>query len=181
MIRLLPILLIGGCGRPDLTPAWAYDPITLTAVDGDPEAAIGFQSWQLYGPGWAKKYKDRHYVCVVLVELEATVLADCDAPACQIGWDTEATVVETDCADPALAENPLFTSLHRLALGAPYVAEDAAWPGGTTLSHAAYSAGSDWQVHGTAYPEVLDQGGAAAPEWTGVEPFLFVPDAAFPL
>jgi hypothetical protein len=166
--------LLVGCA-PDLTPAWAWDPIWL---EGTASGAHGFQTWQLYGPKWPSRQSDRHYVCSVVTELEGRP-SECDAPGCEIAFDLTPTLLESDCADPALAEQPLFLALERLALGGPYVGEDAPWPDRTTTSYADY--GSGWELHGFAYPEAYDLGGAGDPTWTGEDPFLFTPDAAFPL
>jgi hypothetical protein len=168
-------LSLAGCSA-DLTPAWAWDPIWLEGADG--AEVHGFQTWEIFGPKWPQRQRDKHFVCSVLVELEGVGSA-CDAPGCAAAWDVVPSVLETDCPDPALAESPLFTSLGRLALGGAYIAEDAPWPGRTTVSHADYGGG--WEVHGWAYPEAYDRGGAGDPAWTGEDPFLFTPAAAFPL
>ena len=171
---MLPLLLLG-CA-PDLTPTWTWDPIWLegAAVDG----AHGFQTWEMFGPKWTKKQRDRFYICSVLVELDGEA-STCDAPDCVFAWNVSPAVLETDCADAAFADEPLFTSLQRIALGGAYAAADAPWPGRTTTSWADY--GSGWEQHGFAYPEAFDWGGAGDPAWTGEDPFLFTPSAAFPV
>lgn len=169
--------LLTACGAPDLTPAWAWDPIWLEGAG--PTGAHGFQTWQLYGPGWADDRGEEHFVCAVVVELRGELLDGCDAAACEVGWSIEPSFLETDCPDPTLAEDPLFTSLQALALGAPYAGEDAPHVGLTTSSWADY--GSGWDAHGYAYPEAFDVGGSADPSWSGEDPFLFTPSAAFPV
>lgn len=175
---LLPALALGAC-HPDLTPSWAFDPIWLESADQTADGPVhGFQTWQVYGPKWAKKQKDRFYVCAVVTELTGETLDTCDAPGCVTGFVVTGEILETDCVDATLAEAPLFTSLAGLALAGPYAAEDAPWPGRTTVTYADY--GDGWDQHGYAYPEAFDQGGAADPAWTGEDPFLFTPTAAFP-
>lgn len=171
---MLPLLLLG-CA-PDLTPAWTWDPTWLEGAPDD--GAHGFQTWEVFGPKWTNKQRDRHYVCAVLVELEGQP-SDCDAPGCAVAWDLTPTVLESDCPDLALADDPLFTSMRRLALGGPYTAEDAPWAGRTTTSWADYGRG--WEQHGWAYPEAYDWGSAGDPAWGGEDPFLFTPSAAFPV
>jgi hypothetical protein len=168
------MLLAVGCST-DLTPTWAWDPIWLEGAD---DGVHGFQTWQVYGADWDRKQKDKSYVCSVLTELTG-LPSTCDAPTCVAAFDVEPTVLETDCAEASLAENPLFTSLQRLALGDPYAGDDAPWPGRTTATFADY--GNGWEPHGFAYPEAYDTGGAGDPVWTGADPFLFTPEAAFPI
>lgn len=170
---LLPVL--AAC-TPDLTPSWTWDPIWLEGTG--PDTVHGFQTWEVFGPTWPRRQRDRFYVCAVVAELDGEV-SDCDAPDCTIAWDVTPSFVETDCPDPALAENPLFGALGRLALGGLAMGDDVPWPGQTTTSYADY--GDGWAVHGTAYPEAYDWGGAGDPTWTGDAPFLFTPSAAFPL
>ncbi|MEQ1570196.1 MAG: hypothetical protein ABMA64_31470 [Myxococcota bacterium] len=165
-----------GCA-PDLTPAWAYDPIWLEP-SGD--GVHGFQSWEVFGPKWPASYNDRHYVCAVVVELDG-VPTECDAePACAVAWEVTPTLAQSDCGEAGLGDDPLFASLGKLALGGAATGEEIGWPGKTSVGWADY--GNGWEIHGEAYPEVLDLGGAAdSGEWDGVEPFLFVPQSAFPV
>jgi hypothetical protein len=160
---------------PDLTPSWAWDPIW---IEPDGEGIHGFQTWQVYGPRWADRPKDRFYTCAVVVELAGQPV-ECDAaPGCGAAWDLELAPLETDCAG-ALAEDPLFLSLRRLAVGGPVADDEAAWPGLTSAGFADYGGG--WIPHGQAYAEALDYGGAGQLGWDGQSPFLFVPEGAVPL
>lgn len=175
MSLLLPLLF--ACKGPDTVPAWAWDPIWLEPLDG---GAHGFQTWQLYGERWADGYDDKHYVCAVVVELYGAPVT-CDAePECTTAWDFgQGTVLETDCADPSIADDPLFTSVTRVGLGAPVSGDEIPWPGLTSVGWVDYGGG--WEVHGTAWPEALDLGrSVTSGEWDGVEPFQFVPEQAFP-
>src|SRR5262245_208351 len=100
--------------KADTTPTWAYDPIWLEPASND--GVHGFQTWQLYGPEWIDNYSDKTYACAVVTEISGVPTA-CDAANdCVLAWDVVPTVIETDC-DPAMAENELFASLRRLALG----------------------------------------------------------------
>lgn len=175
MTALLPFLWLG-CST-DLTPSWAFDPIWIEPAPND--GVHGFQTWQIYGPKWPKNYADRHYVCSVVTELEGVPTA-CDAdPDCAWAWEITPSVLETDCAEPGYAEDALFVSLERLALGGPSVEKDTPWPGFTSVGWADY--GNAWEIHGEAYPEALDLGGALTDgEWDRLQPFLMVPDKSFP-
>lgn len=168
------IVLLAACA-PDLTPAWAWDPIWLEPS----EAGVhGFQTWQLYGPKWAEDPDEKFYACAVVVELDGAATA-CDAEeGCEHAWDVTGALLETDCPDPALADDPLFVSLARLALGGPATGEDVPFPGATSVGWADY--GNGWEVHGDAYPAALEHGGTEATAWDGVAPFQLVPAAAFP-
>jgi hypothetical protein len=142
------LALLLACGAPDLTPAWAYDPIWLEPAGG--ADAHAFQTWQLYGPEWADDPDEKHYVCAIVVE-HAGVAVPCDAEeGCEHAWTMTGAVLETDCADPSITEDPLFVSLGRLALGGPATGEDVPWPGATSVAYADY--GNGWEVHGDAYP-----------------------------
>ncbi|MEQ1505369.1 MAG: hypothetical protein ABMB14_24265 [Myxococcota bacterium] len=177
-MKTLPLVLLSvACSR-DTTPTWAFDPIWLEPAADD--AVHGFQSWQLYGPKWIDNYSEKTYACAVVAELDGDPIA-CDAePGCALAWSITPTVIETDCDDPALADDPLFVSLHRLALGSPAEGKDVPWPDQTTIGYADY--GNGWEVHGNAYPEALDLG-AELPtgDWDGIQPFLWVPTQSFPL
>jgi hypothetical protein len=174
----MPLLIALAACTPDLTPAWAFDPIWIEPMTGD--AVHGFQTWEIYGPKWPSSYSDRHYVCSVVVEIEGAPIP-CDAEeGCTWAWDITAALVESDCADAELAEDGLFVSLDRLALGGPSTSEDAPWPQHTSVGWADY--GNGWEVHGSAYPEALDLGAQVeSGEWDGVQPFLLVPESAFSL
>lgn len=169
-------LWIFGCSA-DLTPTWAFDPVWIEPAPN--ERVHGFQTWQIYGPKWPKRYDERHYVCSVVAEIAGDPIA-CDAePGCTFAWAVEAEVLETDCPDPSLADDELFTLLDRVALGLPSTAPDAAWPGLTTVGWADY--GEGWEIHGDAYPEALDLGATLSDgEWDGLQPFLMVPSKSFP-
>lgn len=167
------LLLVACAPEPPSAPAWAYDPIWLEPAAA--EGVHGFQTWELFGAGWEKRYDDRYYVCAVVVEVTG-VPAACDVDACTEAWSVTVAPADTDC-DPELALDPLFSSLLGVALGGPAPDESAPWPGQTTVGWADY--GNGWEVHGDAYPEVLDAGGSASGAWDGVEPFLFVPASAF--
>lgn len=171
------LAVLAGCA-PDLTPTWAWDPIWLEPTEDG--GAHGFETWQIQGPRWQKNGKDRNYVCGVVAEVRGPAVA-CDGaedPAgCLVVFELETTPVETDCAGD-LAERPLFLSLRRLAVGGA-AGSDAAWPGLTSVGWADY--GEGWVVHGESYTEALDHGGAGQLGWSGEDPYLFVPDAAFPL
>lgn len=173
----LLLFLTVGCST-DLTPSWAFDPIWIEpALAG---GVHGFQTWQVYGPKWPKKYDDRHYVCSVVTEISGDPIT-CDAePGCTFAWELAAAVLETDCSDPTLAEDPLFVSLARVALGGAAAGEDVPWPGFTSVGWADY--GNSWEVHGDAYPEALDLGGTVAGgDWDEIQPFLMVPTQSWPL
>lgn len=176
MFTLLPFSWFG-CST-DLTPTSAFDPIWIEPAPDD--TVHGFQTWQIYGPKWEKKYDDRHYVCSVVTEI-AGAPVPCDAePGCTWAWELTSTVLESDCVDPALAEDPLFESLLRVALGGPALAEDVPWPGFTSVGWVDY--GNGWEIHGDAYPEALDLGGTLPDgEWDQVQPFLLVPTKSFRL
>src|SRR6478672_12188836 len=103
MLFLLPVLV--GCS-PDLTPTAAYDPIWIEPAPDD--TVHGFQTWQVFGPKWEKNFDDRYYVCSVVTEILGPQIP-CDAePDCAWAWDVDVSVLETDCADAALPEDPLF-------------------------------------------------------------------------
>ncbi len=166
-------LLLAGCA-PDLTPTWAFDPIWAEPLPGD--ATYGFQTWELFGPRWDRKRSERHYVCAVVVEL-AGAPVPCDAePDCELAWEVTPELVESDCSQE-IADDPLFVSLQRLAIGGPALGEGAPWPGSSLTGWADYGAG--WEIHGHAYPEALDRAQPAG-TWSDGEPHLFVPTKAFP-
>ncbi|MCB9688764.1 MAG: hypothetical protein H6735_27235 [Alphaproteobacteria bacterium] len=162
-----------GCA-PDLTPTWAWDPIWLEPTEDG--GAHGFETWQIHGPKWQRNGKDRYYVCGVVVALDGPAV-DCDIEGCVVAFELTPTPVETDCPG-TLADDPLFLSLHRLAIGAP-AAGEVPWPGFTSETYADY--GSGWEVYGQSWTEALDHGGAGQLGWNGTDPYQLVPDAAFPL
>lgn len=169
---LLALVALSGCA-PDLTPSWAYDPIWLEpAGEG---GAFGFQTWELFGPRWDEKRDDRHYVCAVVVAVQGVAIP-CDAQeGCEHAWEVTPAILETDCAPPT-ADDPLFTSLQRLALGSEATGE-VPHPGQTSTGWADYGGG--WEVHGYAYPEALDHELPAGSFDEG-EPYLLLPTKAFP-
>ena len=111
MIRAACVLaLFCGCSTSE-TPAWALDSIHLEPNEvGD---ARGFQTWSLYADGWNRRPAARHYICSVVITLEATGLAptcsDCDR-----GWAVTTSLLETDC-QASVAADPRFTQAQRAA------------------------------------------------------------------
>lgn len=182
---MTPLLLLAAC-RPDLTPSYAFDPIWIAPEAGadEPGSIHGFQTWQVYGPDWPRRYADKHYTCSVVVELWGVPTA-CDADeTCNFAWETAPEVRQTDCEPAQLAERELFLSLRKVALGgeAKGTAEGLAvpWPGVTSTGWADY--GNGWEIHGYAYPEALDAGlEVKSGEWDEEQPFLLVPTQSFPL
>jgi hypothetical protein len=170
------LLLLAPCFAacaPDLTPTWGFDPIYL---EPDGQQVYGFETWQIYAEKWAKKPVDRYYVCAVVVQLEGTPSS---CPDCTVAWNVTAELVESDCAG-TLSEDPLFTSVIGLGLGEPSTNPDAPHPDLTVVGWVDY--GSGWEIHGDAWPEILDSGGVAADaEWDGEKAFTFWPGALWPL
>ena len=167
MIRTACLLLaLGGCSRSD-TPAWALDSIHLEPNEtGD---ARGFQTWSLYADGWKRRPAARHYICSVIVTLDAMG----STPACsdcERGWTVAPTFLETDCAEP-LGSDERFLSLQQLAI-APSSSDEAPHPEETHRGWADY--GEGWMDHGWVYPAALDSGEPTdLPE--PLEPLTFYP------
>ncbi|HHO53419.1 MAG TPA: hypothetical protein ENK18_21750 [Deltaproteobacteria bacterium] len=172
---LLPVLLLSGCSI-DLTPTWAFDPIWLEP--GPDGTAHGFQTWEMFGPDWARQNNEKFYLCVVVVELWGEP-GECDAePDCDEAWSLTREFLETDCIGLVPKDDPLFTSLQRIGLGSVAPGDDVLYPGFTLTGWADY--GNGWEVHGEAYPDALDFGVPSAGSFSEGETFTFVPTKAFP-
>lgn len=165
-------LAASGCADPD--PAWAVDPILVTPTDG---GMRGVQTWHLYRARWERSRSENTYVCAVAVDLEG---AETPCTDCQLAWATTATLASSDCG-PTIEADPTWVSLERLALGPVLDAADGPVHAGVSSSSFA-DYGWGWEVHGQAWPEALDHGGAATSgTWDGVQVFTFEPELAWPL
>lgn len=169
---LVGLVATGCAGDPD--PAWAVDPILVTPTEGGMQ---GVQTWHLYRSAWERSRSERAYVCAIVVDL---VGVETPCTDCQLAWATTATVATSDCG-PTLDADPTWTRLERLALGPVLEAADQPrHPGMSSSSFADYGWG--WEVHGEAWPEALDHGGAAESGlWDGDQAFTFEPELAWPL
>lgn len=149
------------------------DPVWLEpTADG----VHGFQTWEFFSKRWSKNFKDRHYICSIVVELQGEERApDATCSGCTRAWEIYPTVLETDC-DATMASDTSYLALRGLAL-APVdteLREDDPYPGQSQGGVADYGAG--WEPHGWAYPESLDASGAAeSVAWDGEQPFVLWP------
>lgn len=165
---LLTLPLVVGCASDPGPAEWAVDPIWLDATDTD--GIEGVHTWELFGGRWDNGFKQRHYVCGVVVALSGTPVAcdDCQA------WDIETAWIESDCDD---VERERYLSLRGLSLRRATGAEDAQapWPGQSVWVEADY--GQGLQPYGWGWPAALDQGRASTSDGTfdGSEPFQLRP------
>jgi hypothetical protein len=169
------MFLLAACAR-DLVPTWGFDPVWLEPAGEDD--VHGFHTWQIYDERWSRKPDDRFYVCAVVAEFSGVPTASC-GEACTHAWSVQSAVLESDCP-ASLAEDPLFGSLVGIGLGAASTSPDVPHPGATTVGWIDYGFG--WEVHGDAWPEILDAGGTPeTTEWDATQAFTFWPTALWPI
>lgn len=161
-----------GCAGGD-EPAWAFDPVWVQPTD---DGVRGLQSWHVFRKRWHERRKERHYVCSVIVEFEGEAGPTC--PGCLEAWVVTPRLTDTDC-EGGLEQDPAFLSLRALGLGEQADAPEAPHAGRTRVGYADYGFG--WEVHGWAYPDGLDDGREAAPDWDGEQPYQFWPTSDWPL
>lgn len=172
VFSLILFAAVGCIGEGSGEPKFAMDPLYVEPADGD--GIYGFQTWHLFSAEWQQSRSERHYVCGVVVELVGEISEEpCDD--CDHAWDLTVDLLETDCAH-GVAEDPLFTSINRVAL-APIISDipgDDPHPGTSNAGVVRYG-GHEWEYHGWAYPAALDHGGSDAGDWTGETAFAFEP------
>lgn len=166
--------LAAGCAPVTDEPFWALDPIY---VEPTTDGVYGVQSWELFGEGWGRAFRRRHYLCGILVEFEGTPLATpCDG--CTHAWSVVTTLGDSDCDDTITADAN-YLSLSAIGLGADLPDVEGKVPHDES-SGAFADYGYGWISYGWAYPEALDQGEeVATTEWDGTEPFLLWPAYAW--
>jgi hypothetical protein len=168
-----------GCSAPD-EPYWAFDPVWIEPAGAD--GVYGFQTWELFSKRWSRGYKDKFYVCSIVVELDGEARApDATCPGCTRAWEVFPAVLESDC-DPSLAAESGYLALRGLALGPvdDAIREDDPFPGQSQGGFADYGAG--WETHGWAYPEALDHDGVPqSASWDGDQAFTLWPAYAWEL
>jgi len=175
MTRWIPLLglALAACSHDD-KPALAFDPIWLEPR-GD--GIHGFETWQVYSAKWASHFREKFYVCSVVVEIEGDPVAPDDGcTGCTTAWATTVSLTESDCGD-ALTADPGFLSLSRIALGdvPSTLSEDNPYPAKAMGGWVDYATG-DWEPHGWAYPDALDAGTEPeSTDWDGTQPFEFWP------
>src|SRR5678815_344913 len=167
---LATLLLMVGCAGSG-APTYAFDPIW---IEPEGDGIHGFQTWSIYADGWQRRYKERYFVCSVVVELSGTPAAT-PCPDCDFTWAVTPELAETDCTDESLASAPGFLSLTGLGLGAVPSAlrDNNPYPSRSQGSYADY--GADWVSHGWGYPESLDTRGEASDAGWGAQPFELWP------
>ncbi len=159
-LAMLALSSLAACGG-DRDPAWAVDRMW---IEPDAGGIHGFQTWELYGPRWERRQRDRTYVCAVAVELVGQEIPCTD---CQAAWEVTPELASSDCAG-AVQGDPTWTRLRRLSLGLPPAG------GGPAVGFADYGWG--WEIHGTATAD-----GASGSQWDGATPFVFEPEMAWPV
>ena len=168
-LYLFCIMSMAACSSDPGSPAWAIDPIWIEPVDQD--AVRGFQTWQVYGPGWDNGYAERHYICAAIVRIDGQP-TECES--CDVAWEVQTRLVETDCEG---LDTERFLTLERLQLRAAGVRADdrAPYAGQSALVDADYGAG--WEPYGWAWPTAVEQGRASTSEgvFDGTEPFQLQP------
>lgn len=168
-------LALAGCAGDDGSPAWAFDPLWLEPTEDG--GVYGFQTWEIFSPRWTKRFDERYYLCSVVVELHGTpTQTDADCPACEHAWDVEPSLLEDDCGE-AIAGDPGFLSLARVAIGeiGADLADGDPHPSRSVGGYADYGDG-EWVPHGWAYPEALDtRGNVVDSDWNDEQAFTFWP------
>lgn len=160
------LLLAGGCA-PDLTPARATDTMWFEP-SGD--GATGFVTWNVYGPGFARRGSDRHHICAVVQAVDLAPSAT-PCPTCQISFDvTSTTPVEGDCEGFDLPSELTLAGVGFGPLDSELTSEEP-WPEAEGGSWVRYADGS-WTAHGWALPEGAPS--TAAP-WDGASPLTAWP------
>ena len=165
MIRVLPMLMLLGCGSS--FPHWAIDPIHVVP---DGSTLSGTQSWQVYSKPWQKHFNAKHYLCTTLIEIQGTQ-SEPDCPDCLAAFDLTVDLADSDCST-ALTDNETFLSLRRIGFG-PLV-EGGPYPGSTSVGFADY--GQGWEVHGWAYVAGVSDGALEdAGPWNAIDAFELEP------
>lgn len=171
LIRNSVLLGCAACSSP--TPFWALDPVFIAPTV---EGTSGTVTWQVYSEAWKKKFSEKHYLCSVIVGLEATPSAT-DCEACVVAFELTSEVTDSDCSEALLAD-PLFLSTRRIGVGA--LNDAGPYTGASSVGWADYGGG--WEVHGWAYPEAVANGQQPTSfTWDGIEAFSFTPTAAWQL
>ncbi|MEZ4319460.1 MAG: hypothetical protein R3F61_18235 [Myxococcota bacterium] len=171
-MRSLPLLALAlaACSSDD-TPTWAID-VMFVAPDG--EGVRGTTSWQVYRKAWEKGFKERHYLCSVVVAFEGVPSA-VDCPSCLAAMSVTSEVTDSDCPE-SLASSPTFVSLSRIGFGP--IQAGGPFPDRSSVGFADYGPG--WEVHGWSYPDALALGESTeAMAWDGTEPFSMAPSYAW--
>lgn len=160
-------LVLTGCTSDE--PTWALD-VMFVVPDG-PDEVRGTQTWQVYRKAWKRNFREKHYLCSVLVTFDG-VSSTPDCPNCLSAATVTPEQTDSDC-DATISTNPTFSSLQRVGFG-PLAVDGGPYPGSSSAGYVDYGAG--WEVHGWAYPDALDQGGSLEPTaWNDSDPFAMAP------
>lgn len=176
-LALLPLVLGAGCAAEE-EPYWALDPL-WTEVDS--QTLYGFQTWELFARPWGRTGKAKHYLCAVVVELEAEAREpDPSCTGCSQAWAVQPSLLESDC-DPQLAEDLRFLSLRGLAVGPveEELVEADPYPEASLGGRADYGAG--WEPHGWVYPATWDVEGSPQSPWDIEQQLIWWPAYAWEL
>lgn len=152
------LLLLAGCAAPDgegwVTETWWIEPSSQAS-------ATGLLTLQQFEPRWARRERRRHHRCVALFEIALSPTAPCDG--CDVAWQVQADLADTDCADPLPLAPPVALGIgdigRDLRDAPPYAdVEQGTW--------VRYDDGP-WLAHGWAFRGSPDAPETSTPAWNG--------------
>ena len=99
MRHLLFVLLCAACA-PDDTPTWGTQTVWIGHDAQD--QLVGFHTWSLFGPGFERGAKPRHFACSAVFLL--TLEPDDTCAACTSAWRVTEEWADGDCDESVLPD-----------------------------------------------------------------------------